>query len=379
MAEKLTAAQRRYIENALLIAALGLIFKQLSENYKSKKLGEIAETTSGGTPLRNISTYYDGDIPWIKSGELNDGIILEAEEFITQDGLENSSAKIFPKGTLVVALYGATVGKTGILGLDAASNQAVCAVFPKEDIVTTEFLFWFLRHKRPEFLGSSFGGAQPNISQKLLRDTELPIPPKSLQQLICNFMKVVEQRQNGDKSVDYPTLPDDFAKTCRIVARIEALAARVAQAQSLRRKTEQEVDALVDATIHKIIEDNKEKWIFGAIPKFAEVNPSRKGQISLKPEDIVSFVPMSAVDDITGTIARPQPKPFQEVSKGYTWFIDGDVIFARITPCMENGKSAIARDLLNGTGFGSTEFHVIRPGEKILAEWIHFLASTLTV
>ncbi len=244
MAKRLTSAQRRYIENALLIAALSLIFKKLSKRYTSKQLGDVAETTSGGTPLRGTSNFYEGDIPWIKSGELNDGIISDVEEFITQEGLQNSSAKIFPKGTLVVALYGATVGKTGILGLDAASNQAVCAVFPKINIVSTEFLFWFLRYKRPEFLGSSFGGAQPNISQKLLRATEISVPSLNLQEAICNFLKVVERRQNGDTSIEYPALPDELADVLRIVSRIEALAARVVEAQALRREASEEAEVI---------------------------------------------------------------------------------------------------------------------------------------
>jgi len=270
MAERLTTAQRRYIENALLIAALGMIFKKLSEKHKSKQLGDLAETTSGGTPLRNISTYYGDDIPWVKSGELNDGIISEVEERITQEGLENSSAKVFPKGTLVIALYGATVGKTGILGLDAASNQAVCAVFPKSDIVSTEFLFWFLRHKRPEFLGSSFGGAQPNISQKLLRVTEVPVPPKNLQETICNFLKVVERRQNGDKSIDYPTLPDELADVHRIVARIEALAALVAEARSLRREAAEEAKVLLSSRTNQILEEKAGSgtWKWAFLPDF---------------------------------------------------------------------------------------------------------------
>jgi type I restriction enzyme S subunit len=255
MAERLTAAQRRYNENALLIAALGLIFKRLSISYASEQLGDLAETTSGGTPLRNISSYYEGDIPWIKSGELNDGIISEVEEYITKEGLDNSSAKVFPKGTVVVALYGATVGKTGILGLEAATNQAVCAIFPKSDIVSADFLFWFLRHKRPEFLGNSFGGAQPNISQKLLRITEIPIPHKNLQEAICDFLRVVERRQNGDKRIDYPTLPDGLADINYIVDRIEALAGRVAEARSLRQSAAEEGASLLNATLSKITQE----------------------------------------------------------------------------------------------------------------------------
>jgi len=252
MVQKLSAAQRRYIENALLIAALGLTFKKLEEDYETKPLGDIADTTSGGTPLRNTSTYYGGNIPWIKSGELNDNLIEEVEEYITEEGLANSSAKIYPKGTLVVALYGATVGKTGILGLDAASNQAVCAVFPKTKETTNEFVFWFLRHKRPEFLGMSFGGAQPNISQKIIRETLIPIPSLELQKKLSDFFAIIERRQNGDASKKYPTLPDEFADVIHTVELIESLAARVNEAQRLREEADEEANSLERSILDKI-------------------------------------------------------------------------------------------------------------------------------
>jgi type I restriction enzyme S subunit len=80
---------------------------------------------------------------------------------------------------------------------------------------------------------------------------------------------------------------------------------------------------------------------------------------------------MTAVDETTGTLALPQIKPFGTVKKGYTWFVENDVLFAKITPCMQNGKTAIARNLRNGVGFGSTEFHVLRPGADVLPEWVH--------
>jgi type I restriction enzyme S subunit len=112
--------------------------------------------------------------------ELNDSIIATSEESITENGLANSSAKVFPRGTLVVALYGATVGRTGILDMEAASNQAVCAVFPKVDRVVMKYLYWFLRFKRPDLITESFGGAHPNISQKVLRETVIPLPPNSI-------------------------------------------------------------------------------------------------------------------------------------------------------------------------------------------------------
>ena len=284
MTKKLNAAQRRYIENALLIAALGLTFKQLEKDYENKQLGEIADTTSGGTPLRNTSTYYGGSIPWIKSGELNDNLILNAEEYITEDGLANSSAKIFPKGTLVVALYGATVGKTGILGIDAASNQAVCAVFPKTKEITNEFIFWFLRHKRPEFLGMSFGGAQPNISQKIIREVQIPIPPLELQKKLSDFFSTVEKRQNGDVSTKYPSLPNEFFDVIRKIALVESLAARVNEAQRLREETEIEANKLLDsALIHLFENSNSPK------KSLREVSEFQRGRFSWRPRNDPRF------------------------------------------------------------------------------------------
>jgi type I restriction enzyme S subunit len=209
-----------------------------------RRLDEVAETTSGGTPNRSVSEYYGGRIPWIKSGELNDGLIDQAEESITDEGLRNSSARITPKGTLVIALYGATVGKTGILKIDAATNQAVCAIIPKNGEIKTQFLFWFFRHKRPEFLKNSFGGAQPNISQRILRETKLPVPPIELQLVVCNFLEIVEKRQNGQKDISHPGLPSQFSEITDTVIRIEELAARIEEARELRRQAVEETDAL---------------------------------------------------------------------------------------------------------------------------------------
>ena len=105
-----------------------------------------------------------------------DNTVFEVEECITEDGLRNSSAKIFPAGTLCIALYGATVGKLGILGLDAATNQAICGIFPVLGI-ESKFLFRFFELIRPNLIEMGKGGAQPNISQGIVRSTRLPLAP----------------------------------------------------------------------------------------------------------------------------------------------------------------------------------------------------------
>ena len=105
----------------------------------------------------------------------------------------------------------------------------------------------------------------------------------------------------------------------------------------------------------------------------ALINPPRRRNLTPVPDSPVTFVPMQAVNDATGTIDWPETQPFSQVSKGYTYFEEGDVLFAKITPCMQNGKHAIAQGLANGFGFGfgTTEFHVIRPGDSVTADWIH--------
>jgi type I restriction enzyme S subunit len=164
------------------------MINNLPSSWSIAKLGDICETTSGGTPSRKRLDYYNGNIPWLKSGELNNNVIFEAEEFINEDALKNSSAKIFPKGTLLVALYGATVGKLGILGIQATTNQAICGIFESK-IIDTMFLYYLLFFNRPTLLEERIGGAQPNISQLVIRNLSLVIPPLKEQHRIVSKLE----------------------------------------------------------------------------------------------------------------------------------------------------------------------------------------------
>ncbi|MEP7338927.1 MAG: restriction endonuclease subunit S [Acidobacteriota bacterium] len=152
------------------------------------RLGDVAETTSGGTPQRGVARFYGGGIPWVKSGELPDGLIIGTEESITEEGLANSSTKLLPSGTLLIAMYGATVGKLGILGMPATTNQAVCAITPRDEL-DRDYLFHWLLKIRSSLVEASFGGAQPNISQAFVRDIELPLPELDEQRRIAARLK----------------------------------------------------------------------------------------------------------------------------------------------------------------------------------------------
>jgi len=184
------------LAKTLLQSALHEVFSKADEKgWRWVRLGEVVETTSGGTPQRSIKEYWEnGTIPWVKSGELENNIISKTEEKITLLGLENSNAKLFQKGTLIVAMYGATVGKTAILGIDAATNQAVCGIFPKIDLINRDYIRYFFIYKRPELVKNSFGGAQPNISQTVIRDLLIPLPPLPEQKRIIAYLDTIQQK-----------------------------------------------------------------------------------------------------------------------------------------------------------------------------------------
>ena len=161
-------------------------------NWQSRPLGELATTTSGGTPSRKRKDYYGGTIPWVKSGELNDDYIFETEEHITEAGLKNSSAKLFQSGTVLIALYGATVGKTSILRTDASTNQAVCGITPGPDL-DAGYLRYHLISLRRELLSHRYGGAQPNISQQIVRNQKIAYPPLPEQKKIAHILSTVQR------------------------------------------------------------------------------------------------------------------------------------------------------------------------------------------
>ena len=151
------------------------------------KLGDIFEIGSGGTPSKAHPEYYGGNIPWVKTGDLKNEYLYEAEDFITEEGLNNSSAKIYEENTVLIAMYGATIGATSILKMKACTNQA-CAAFRKNEQVIPEYLYYFLRSKKEKFAKDGVGGAQPNISAGYLKKIEMELPSLDEQKVIVGIL-----------------------------------------------------------------------------------------------------------------------------------------------------------------------------------------------
>lgn len=160
------------------------------------RLGDVLKTSSGGTPSKDVAEYYEnGTIPWLRSGEVSQGYIHSAEICITESALQNSSAKMFPVNTVLIAMYGATAGQVGILKFESATNQAICGILPDKNILP-EYIYYILKSQKDELIRISTGGAQPNISQAIIKDIKFPLLPIEEQRAIVaeieGYQKIID-------------------------------------------------------------------------------------------------------------------------------------------------------------------------------------------
>ena len=180
---------------------------EVPDNWVWTTLGYIGVWQAGGTPSRSNKSYYGGNIPWLKTGDLNDGLITNIPESITEEAVANSSAKINPTGSVLIAMYGATIGKLGILTFPATTNQACCACV-EYFAITQYYLFYFLLSHRDVFIAKGGGGAQPNISKEIIVNTAIPLPPFAEQERIVTeierwfaLIEQIEQSQSDLQTI----------------------------------------------------------------------------------------------------------------------------------------------------------------------------------
>jgi type I restriction enzyme S subunit len=163
----------------------------IPESWEWVRLGNIGDWGSGATPNRTTPEYYNGNIPWLKTGDLNDNYITDIPETITELALAKTSVRLNPIGSVLIAMYGATIGKLGILKIPATTNQACCACVPFTDIYN-EFLFYFLMSQKVAFVKRGEGGAQPNISKEKIVSTLMPLPPVAEQKRIVEKLRILQ-------------------------------------------------------------------------------------------------------------------------------------------------------------------------------------------
>ena len=306
------------------------------------RLGDVCTVVSGSTPKSTVPEYWDGDIKWITPAELSNDtyIINDSERHITALGVAKTGLKSFPAGTVILSSR-APIGKTAIAGCEMFCNQGFKNLICSEKI-DSKYLYYFLSGKTDYLNSLGRGATFKEISKAIVENIEIPLP------------EVEEQK--------------------RIAARFERLLRLI----QLQKAELEELDKLVKSRFIELFGiPGTDAFGWGLVPlgSVCSVNPKKSHDPRLVSGAEVSFVPMPAVTE-RGEIDATAIKEYDEVKTGFTYFAENDVLFAKITPCMENGKGAVAKGLHNGIGFGSTEFHVLRPiSRKADPYWIYTLTT----
>lgn len=283
--------------------------------WKRDKLFRLCDKMgSGGTPRSTNEDFYGGDIPWIQSGDLTDTYVSETEKKITNEALASSSAKIFPKGTLLVAMYGATIGKLGIMEMDAATNQACCALQLSKKL-NSKYAYYLMLDVREYLITQAYGGGQPNISQEILKQLHLFFPPLPEQRAIADYLDKACKRI--DSIIDIKQKQLERIKTIR-KSKIDEL---VCFGNDKNKQ-------IKETGLSYLPEINK-KW---NIDRFKDVARLRNGKTDEK-SDENNYLELEDIDQGTGNLLSTRNT--LEVESKVTKFYKGDVLFGKLRPYLE--------------------------------------------
>lgn len=296
------------------------------------KLNDVVDIFNGSTPLKTNESYWNkNDIPWFTIEDIRKQgrIILSTQKYITQKALDETSVKLLPKDTVLICCT-ASVGEYALTKIELTTNQQFNGMVIKEcykDKLLPEYLFWITSTFKDELIRLSGKTAFEFVSVKTLKTIQIPLPPLEVQEEIVKELDSYQAVIDGaQKIIDNwkPTLP---------------------------------------------INPEWEKVKLGDV---CEINPKKSQVAEIDKSTLVSFVPMECVSEKDMLFTPKENRKIGEVYSGYTYFTDNDVLLAKVTPCFENGKSGLARNLTNSIGFGSSEFFVLRANETILPEIIYY-------
>lgn len=343
---------------------------ELPPKWKWVQAGYLGNWKSGQTPSRtNQSFWNQGTVPWLKSGEITDGLISEIGEKVTELAVNECNLRLNSPGSVVVAIYGATAGKVGITQDFCVTNQACCVCKVNSEQAINWYLLYSLLAIREMLLSKTAGSAQPNLSKEKVIATWIPVPPIEEQHRIVAKVDALLDRLEKMEAA-YSEFAGPMTEHFRNLVLNKAIRGELVP----QLDSEPEVEQVGPAPKpDEVPFELPHKWKWVQLNDVAQYNP----RVQAEDEFEVSFVPLEDLSFGFETELRfNQSKPWSQVKKGYKRFQDGDVIFAKIHPSFQNRKSGLVTNAYNGMGCGSTEFCVYRCAPQLLNKYLLWFFKT---
>lgn len=318
----------------------------LPEGWRWVRLDDIADVVGGSTPARDREDLWGGTIPWVVPSEVT-GLagrhLTSANETITEAGMKSAGLQMIPAGSVLLTSR-ATVGVATINTIPVVTNQGFQSLLVR-DGTDGLWLYYCVSFMRSHLERRAAGSTFLEVSRDSVRSLPILLPPLSEQRAIAAVLEAI------DEAIDH---------TAAVIAAND-MVQETLQSELLARGIPGWHDEWKNATG---IGEMPADWELVRLGDVAEVNPKRP-RLDISPESPVTFLPMASIGENGAGIVEPESREFRDVAKGFTYFEENDVLFAKITPCLQNGKHALATGLTAGLGFGTTEFHVVRAGPKI--------------
>jgi type I restriction enzyme S subunit len=362
---------------------------ELPKGWVWTRLGRIADVITGNTPPKNNPDNYGNYIPFVKPPELKDCVIIDAEDHLSERGTK--LGRVLTSQSVLVSCIG-NLGKTGINNIPVAFNQQINASVFYEGIIPRYGFYYFQTLEARRWLNNIASATTISIVNKSkFETTPIPIAPFNEQHRIVAkieelftkldagveaLKKVKAQLKRNRQGVLKYAFEGKLTQEWREAnkGKLEPASVLLERIKEERKKEAKGKFKDLPPIDTSALPELPEGWVWARLGQISEINPkfNKEGL----PADLeVTFLPMRCVEELTGKIDLSLTKKLSEVIKGYTSFADGDLLFAKITPCMENGKVAVVDSLKNSIGFGSTEFHVIRLYELLPEKFFFFFLT----